>query len=86
MSRRDYQREQSNVGLGMVPCRAGCRCSDCTIEKLQQRERELEAEVGRLTYERDMLRQENALLCGYESYEEMQADEARRALEGKGDE
>ena len=24
----------SNVGLGMVPCRKGCRCDDCTIEHL----------------------------------------------------
>ena len=24
----------SNVGLGMVSCRKGCRCDDCTIERL----------------------------------------------------
>lgn len=24
----------TNVGLGMVPCRPKCRCNDCTIERL----------------------------------------------------
>lgn len=33
----------SNVGLGMVPCRKGCRCDECTIERLTARITELEA-------------------------------------------
>ena len=26
--------EQSNVGPGMVPCKTGCNCNECTIERL----------------------------------------------------
>ena len=29
--------EQSNVGLGMVPCKKGCRCTDCQLEAKDQR-------------------------------------------------
>ena len=32
---------QSNVGLGMVPCKKNCRCSDCQIDHLR-------AEIERL--------------------------------------
>jgi hypothetical protein len=34
--------EQSNVGLGMVPCRKGCRCDECTIERLTAEIRQTE--------------------------------------------
>ena len=30
-----------NVGLGMVPCKKGCRCSDCTIDRLMTENRTL---------------------------------------------
>ena len=29
--------EQSNVGLGMVPHRKGCRCDECEIDRLKAR-------------------------------------------------
>jgi hypothetical protein len=28
--------EQSNVGLGMVPHRASCRCDECRVERLER--------------------------------------------------
>ena len=36
----DFDKGDTNVGMGMAPHRKGCRCSDCHIEKL---ERELAA-------------------------------------------
>lgn len=40
--------EGHNVGLGMLPCRKNCTCTDCTIEKLGKRIAEQEAELARL--------------------------------------
>jgi len=36
----------SNVSMGMVPCRPGCRCADCTIVRQRKRIAELEAELA----------------------------------------
>ena len=31
----DFDKGDTNVGIGMAPHRKGCRCSDCYIERLQ---------------------------------------------------
>lgn len=36
----------SNVGFGMAPCRKGCRCDECTIERLTAENERLLAEVN----------------------------------------
>ena len=35
----------TNVGMGMVACRKGCRCDECEITRYQARIATLEAEV-----------------------------------------
>ena len=37
----------TNVGLGMVPCRKGCRCTDCQLEAKDQRIERLEAKLDK---------------------------------------
>lgn len=59
MAYRDaLEHGESNVGLGMVPCRKGCRCADCTIDTLRVQLAELEAERDRL---REVLKDANSL-------------------------
>jgi len=31
----------TNVGMGMVPCKKGCTCNECTIERLSLENKEL---------------------------------------------
>ena len=38
--------ENTNVGLGMVPCRKGCRCDECRIAALEKRLEEYQDAVG----------------------------------------
>jgi hypothetical protein len=40
--------EQSNVGSGMVPCREGCRCNECEIERLSAENRALRSAFASL--------------------------------------
>ena len=37
-----------NVGLGMVPHRKGCRCEECTIERLEAKVRTMQARIDAL--------------------------------------
>lgn len=48
--------EQSNVGLGLVPHRKGCRCDECTVDVLRA---ELAATKARLA---EALRDRNEAL------------------------
>ena len=40
----------TNVGMGMVPCRKGCRCMDCQLEakdrEIEQKDAEIDALVN----------------------------------------
>ena len=44
----------SNVGLGMAPCKPNCRCWDCQIDRLQQQNREFQARAN-LAAERERI-------------------------------
>ncbi len=43
----------TNVGIGMVPCRKGCRCDDCTIDRLQAHVNELQWKYDDACYSHD---------------------------------
>ena len=45
--------EQSNVGLGMVPHRKGCRCDECEIDRLRARLAEAERDAARYRWLRN---------------------------------
>ena len=42
--------EQSNVGPGMVPCKKGCRCTECQIVAKDQRIKDLQAVVDAIKH------------------------------------
>lgn len=44
----------SNVGLGMVPHRASCRCDECETQRLRERIADLDRQLKQAKSERDV--------------------------------